>query len=73
MLMVIFILLIFGLFITLSGVYFLQDTMVVGGGDKNGCWRKKLRIREKGKRKKEKGEKRLKNDINTAQKRIFKG
>ena len=46
--------------------------MVVGGGNKNGCWGKKMKtegvekkIKKKGKGEKEKGEKRLKYGLKT--------
>ena len=53
-----------------SGVYILQNTMVVGGGKKNGCWGKKMKTEGVGEKnekegKREKGEKRLKKGLKT--------
>ena len=31
------------IFNSTTGVYILQNTMVVGGGEKNGCWEKKMK------------------------------
>ena len=53
-----------------TGVYILQNTMVFGGGIKMAAGEKKIKLRVWGKklnrREKERGEKWLKNDLNTA-------
>ena len=62
----------------ISGVYILQNTKVVGGG--NGCWGKKMKTvgagkkMKKGKGEKEKGEKRLKKaSLRVKNSKIFTG
>ena len=38
-----------------AGVYILQNTMVVGGGKKNGCWGKKMKTEGVGKKNEKEG------------------